>query len=302
MVGPVHCYSTEVNDELTLFDTGPPTETARSYLRKNLDLSRLKHVIITHCHIDHYGLAYWLEQETDANVYLPYRDSLKIKNHDTRLDKMGQLLLDIGYSHKYLAEFKLSMDDGTTLPQFPTNYSIIEKDLPSHLGLDVINCPGHSQSDLVLATDEWAVTGDVLLKGIFQSPLLDVDLETGERFRNYDAYCSTVQKLAGLRDLQIFPGHRITVESVDSTVLFYLGKMLTRAARMKTLRNRGNIAEIVEETFGDSLKKNFHIYLKASEIVFLFDFLDDPNRLRHVLENIGLFDAVADKYRKATDN
>ena len=131
---------------------------------------------------------------------------------------------------------------------------------------------------------------------------MDVDLETGERFRNYDAYCSTVQKLAGLRGRQIFPGHRITVESVDSTVLFYLGKMLTRAARMKTLRNRGNIAEIVEETFGDSLKKNFHIYLKASEIVFLFDFLDDPNRLRHVLENIGLFDAVADKYRKATDN
>lgn len=302
MVGPVHCYSAELNGELTLFDTGPPTETAQSYLRNHLDLSRLKHVIITHCHIDHYGLALWLEQETDATIYLPYRDTLKITRHDERLEKMGNLLLDIGYNHEFLSAFRLSMEDGTTFPQFPINYRIVENDLPTHLELEVLNCPGHSQSDLVLAAPGWAITGDVLLRGIFQSPLLDVDLKTNKRFRNYDAYCATIQKLAGLRGRQILPGHRKTVESVDSTILFYLGKMLNRAAKMKFYRDSGNVAEIVQQMFGDSLKKIFHVYLKASEIVFLLDFLDDPNRLRSVLENIGLFESVAEKYREATDS
>lgn len=302
MVGPVHCYSAELNGELTLFDTGPPTETAQNYLRNNLDLSRLKHIIITHCHIDHYGLACWLEQETDATIYLPYRDALKIASHDVRLDKMGELLLDIGYDHEYLSAFKLSMTDGTTFPEFPTNYRIVENDLPADLELEVLNCPGHSQSDLVLAAPGWAITGDILLRGIFQSPLLDVDLETDERFRNYDAYCATVQKLAGLRGRKILPGHRETIESVDRAVLFYLGKMLTRAAKIKPYRGSGNVAEIVQRMFGDSLKKIFHVYLKASEIVFLLDFLDNPNRLRRVLKNIDLFDAVAEKYREATDS
>lgn len=37
---------------------------------------------------------------------------------------------------------------------------------------------------LVYVGDEWAVTGDTLLKGIFQTPLLDVDLIHGGRFNN----------------------------------------------------------------------------------------------------------------------
>lgn len=300
IVGPVHCYASELNGELTLFDTGPPTETAREYLRNNLDLSRLKNVVITHCHIDHYGLTRWLEQETGATIYLPYRDSLKISHLDERLDKMEGLLSDVGYDQKFLAAFRASMDDGTTFPPFPDKHKIIEHELPSTLGIEVLNGPGHSQSDLIFTTPEWAITGDVLLRGIFQSPLLDVDLETGERFHNYGAYCSTVQKLAKLRNRQILPGHRKTVESVDSTILFYLDKLLRRAAKLKPHRKDGSVADIVSNMFGKQLSEVFHIYVKASETVFLLDFLDEPLRLRTALENIGLFDEVAELYRLAT--
>ena len=58
-------------------------------------------------------------------------------------------------------------------PPFPENYLVAEHDLPERLGIEVLACPGHSQSDLVYAGADWAVTGDTLLKGIFQSPLLD---------------------------------------------------------------------------------------------------------------------------------
>lgn len=299
-VGPVHCYSAELHGELTLFDTGPPTAAARDYLAKTLDLSRLRHVIITHCHIDHYGLAHWLGKETDAVVYLPYRDSLKIARHDQRLAGLAQLLTAYGFDDSYQSALRAIMDSGLVFPRFPERFRIVEQDLPQRLEIEVISCAGHSQSDLVLAGPDWAVTGDVLLKGIFQSPLLDVDLESGKRFRNYDAYCATLEKLADLRGRRILPGHRESVESVDACLLFYVGKLLDRARQFKPYAAMENVAEVVDRLFEKQLQHPFHVFLKTSEILFMRDFLSQPGLLRSALEKINLFAEIADRYQAIT--
>nr|MDA3901985.1 MBL fold metallo-hydrolase [Desulfuromusa sp.] len=273
-----------------------PTEEARLYLQENLDLKRLKHVIITHCHIDHYGLANWLGQETDATIYLPFRDHLKIVRHAERLELMYDLLLQIGFEPAFLERFRVSMDDGTVFPPLPKKFQIIEESLPEQLGLSALPCPGHSQSDMVLIGADWAITGDVMLQGIFQTPLFDVDLLTGERFRNYAAYCGSLAKLVTLSDKQILPGHRQTIDSVDSCLLFYVSKLLERAARIKKLPMNMTVAEIVTKLSRDDTNHPFVTYLKASEVVFLRDFLAEPELLRNVLIDIGLFPQVADKF------
>lgn len=295
-VGPVHCYSAELDGELVLFDTGPPTIAARDALGRDLDLSRLRHVVITHCHIDHYGLAHWLEAETDAIIYLPYRDSLKISRHEERLARLADLLTSYGFDASYQAALRAIMDSGLVFPSFPEHFRIIEDDLSPHLGVEVIACAGHSQSDLVLAGPDWAVTGDVLLRGIFQSPLLDVDLESGERFRNYDAYCATIVKLATLRGKRILPGHRHSVESVDACILFYVGKLLDRARQFKPFAAIDSVAEVIEKLFENQLQHPFHVFLKSSEILFMRDFLAHPECLRQALEQIDLFAGVAELY------
>ena len=299
MVGPVHFYTTEVNGELILFDTGPPTSRCKQYLIDTLDLSKLKYVFITHCHIDHYGLAYWLEQETDAELYIPYRDGLKILAHDERLRDMYVVLEDLGFSGEFLDSLHNSLSDGRVFPHFPRRFKIVEDDMPDHLGISFESCPGHSQSDLVFFSDEWAVTGDVLLRGVFQSPLLDADLETGERFRNYQAYCSSIVKLSRLQGKLICPGHRKVVDSVSETLLFYVSKMLDRVAQLNGVKNDSNVAGIIQQLFGDTLKETFLIYLKASEILFMQDFLKEPELLKRSLMETGLFGAVAEAYAKA---
>ncbi|MCD6580941.1 MAG: MBL fold metallo-hydrolase [Desulfuromusa sp.] len=299
VVGPVHCYTAEINGDLVLFDTGPPTDEAKQYLQKNLDLERLKYVIITHCHIDHYGLVNWLEHETDATIYLPFRDHLKITRHTERLELMYDLLLQIGFEPAFLEGFRVSMDDGTVFPPLPENFKIIEDDLPQQLGLTALPCPGHSQSDIVLIGADWAITGDVMLQGIFQTPLLDVDLLTGKRFQNYVAYCESLAKLVTLRDKKILPGHRESIDSIDSCLLFYIGKLLERAARINKLPISMTAAEIVTKLFNDDTKHPFVSYLKASEIVFLRDFLAEPELLQNVLIAVGLFPQVADKFDRA---
>ena len=41
------------------------------------------------------------------------------------------------------------------------------------------------------------------------------------------------------------------------------------------------------------MSHSFLVYLKASELVFMRDFLDQPELLRQSLEKIGLFQPVA---------
>ncbi|WP_321367737.1 MBL fold metallo-hydrolase [uncultured Desulfuromusa sp.] len=299
VVGPVHCYSTEINGELILFDTGPPTDEAKHYLQKNLDFDQLKHVIVTHCHIDHYGLANWLGHETDATIYLPFRDHLKITHHAERLELMYDLMLQIGFEAAFLDRFRENMDDGTVFPPLPEKFKIIEEHLPPQLGLTALSCPGHSQSDMVLIAENWAVTGDVMLQGIFQTPLLDVDLLTGKRFLNYAAYCKSLTKLVTLREKKILPGHRETIESVNSCLLFYISKLLVRAGHINKLPLSMTAAEIVMQLLKDETKHPFISYLKASEIVFLRDFLAQPELLKDTLINIGLYPQVADIYSHA---
>ena len=292
-VGPVHCYSGELGGELVLFDTGPPTRQAQDELANRVDLAQLRHVIVSHCHIDHYGLAAWLEAETGAQVWLPYRDALKIERHQERLERLAALLLELGFSREFTAGLRATMLDGSVFPAFPEHFRVIEEGLPAHLGLEAVACPGHSQSDLVLTGEDWAVSGDVLLRGIFQSPLLDVDLESGERFDNYGAYCRTLQQLARLRGRRLLPGHRESVESVDAGILFYVGKLLERAGRLQPFAATASLPQLVRELFGDNYKHPFHIYLKASEILFMRDFLRQPQRLREALAGIGLLAPVA---------
>lgn len=300
MVGPVHCYSLEHEAGLILFDAGPPTDGAREYFHREIELSRLKHVLITHCHIDHYGLARWLEQESDAIVYLPHRDGLKIAQHARRIEMMHQLLAEVGFDDAYLNQLRQIFESGVLFPPFPERYRIAEHDLPPELGIEVVPCPGHSQSDLVYVHGDEVVSGDTLLRGIFQSPLLDVDLETGERFNNYRAYCTSIVRLAALNGKKVLPGHRQSVESVRAILHFYLSKMLIRVEQLLPVKNETNVASLIATLFNNGLSDVFHIYLKASEILFMQDFLAEPELLEQSLAQIGLLPEVAGLFAQAT--
>jgi hydroxyacylglutathione hydrolase len=299
MVGPVHCYTGILDGDLVLFDTGPPTPEGQKYFKNHIDLPNLKHIIITHCHIDHYGQTHWLEENCDATIYLPYRDGLKIVQHDSRILEMYQLLRDVGFSEEYLTKLRLIFDSGELFPPFPQNFKIAEKDIPERLGVRVVECPGHSQSDLVYVGEDWAVTGDTLLRGIFQSPLLDVDLETGERFKNYEMYCATLTKLFSLHGKTVLPGHRYKVRSVEDTLIFYVTKLLQRVEQLRPYVAENDVMVLIDKVFDGKVKDVFHIFLKASEILFMKDFLNKPELLHHVLEKTGLFHNVRELYDSA---
>ncbi len=228
-----------------------------------------------------------------------YRDSLKISRHHERLDGMAAILTDIGFDEGDLNDFRSSMNSDQVFPDFPEEYKISEQDLPGELGIEVLPCPGHSQSDLVYASDNWAITGDTMLREIFQSPLLDVNLLSGQRFSNYQAYCETILKLASLKEKKIFPGHRRYIIGVDYNICYYAGKLLERAEHSRKLTASMTPPQVVEHLFGDNARDPFLKYLKTSEIVFLRDFLADPDRLKKSLEQIDLYPRLKPAFLRA---
>ena len=299
MVGPVHLYTLDFGDELILLDTGPPTESGQRFLREQVDLARLSQVLVTHCHIDHYGQARWLAENSDAVVYLPRRDVLKHEHHERRLQELFALIGELGFDKEYV-EILRKRFTTSMMPLFPDRYEIAEQ-LPAELGIEVLGCPGHSQSDLVYTGKDWAVTGDTLLRGVFQSPLLDVDLENGGRFKNYEAYCESIVRLAGLESKLILPGHRFTVESAGETIRFYISKTLQRLQRLVPFLRGNSVAEVIADVF-PAMTDPFHLYLKASEIVFMKDLLERPELLIDALKQIGLYESVSSSFETVLEH
>ncbi len=295
-VGDVHIYSTMFQDEVILFDVGPDTVEAQEWLRNSIDLSRLSHVFITHCHVDHFGGLRFIEQETDAVIHLPGRDVMKYSRWQMREEKMYTMFQELGFSGKILDELHALFRSKRASLQLPGNFSIVEENMPE-LGISFVNCPGHTQADIVYYTDDWAVTGDTIFNDLFQTPVFDVDMLTGERYKNYHGYCQSLENLYSLRERTICPAHKGEVRDVDAALLFYVARVLRRAKRIKEYGSM-SVAEIILDIFGKTYAKPLHIYLKISEILFLRDFIEEPERLRGSLEKTGLYTQISGKFER----
>lgn len=299
LVGDIHYYSTEIDGEVILFDTGPPTEYAIEALERNVDLKKLKYVFFTHTHVDHFGLAYYLAEKTDAEILISRRDALKLRRHHDRIFYMKRLLTgDAGFDDDFINELENIFLKGRVFPDVPKRYRVVEEtDIAERLGIYWLSCSGHSQSDLVYIIGDNAITGDALLRNIFQVPLLDADMESMyERFRNYDAYCDTLIKFKKLKGLTILPAHNEYVDSLEETVIFYVTKIFERSRPLREIPTELSVKEVVDILFGKSNLDAFIKYLKASEIVFFRDFLSQPEKLKNSLEQLGIFDKVKDEY------
>ncbi len=297
-VGDVHIYSTTFQDEVILFDVGPDTVEAQEWLRNSIDLSRLSNVFITHCHVDHFGGLCFIEQETDATIHLPGCDVMKYLRWQMREEKMHMLFQELGFSGKILDELHTLFRHRGAYPRLPECFSIVEESMPE-LGISFVNCPGHTQADIVYYTDDWAVTGDTIFSDLFQTPSFDVDMVTGERYKNYHGYCQSLVNLYALREKTFCPAHKGEVRDVDAALLFYVSKILRRAKRIRAYDLSMSVADIISDVFGNTSIDPFHVYLKISEILFLRDFIEEPERLRSSLKKTGLYAEISDKFERA---
>ena len=302
-VDSVHIYLAEIGDDLVLFDTGPPLEEAKKFLREQIDFSRLRYVFVTHGHIDHYGMADFLQQESGAQVLLPRHGIRQLSGGSEYTQRLADIFRGLGFPSDSVQPLIAMFDKVSKQATLPEQFLVVEDtgDLLKSLDVGFVSCPWHSQGDLVYTHKEYALLGDVALRGLFPVPILDVDFACPDngRFDNFSAFCLTIDRLKQLEGKSFLPAHNNYFDDLDAWICFVVSKVVDRAAKLLAHYRAGKtVYQTVKSMFGEQSADPLMVFLKTSEVSFIFDFLRAQERLQQVMLKHDLYDRVASYFNK----
>lgn len=288
LVGDVKVYTFEIDGQLILFDTGPPTEQAKQFLQQHIDLQRLSYVFITHWHPEHCGLAAFLQRETNAQIVISKYEAERLRRPDRQLRQLETVFSRLGFRDHRLAAQIEHFRGIMSWVEVPASYLVLEesRELLDRLGLSYFYCPWHDGCDVIYQLQGYAITGDVILEGIFSCPCIEVDpVDPNEnRFNNYAALCKAISQLKQIEDCILLPSHRDAVAGIDQWTEYILTRLVTRTNAVAPLLRAGkSVCQTTEEFFGSQVGVPFMFYLKASEVALSQDYIAEPEILRQAL-------------------
>ena len=204
-----------------LIDPGPPTERAWKRLRRGIGatetaLSEIDHVLVTHWHVDHVGLAPRVADRADATVHMHATDEPLLGNYaeerERRLRRDARRLEEWGVPRPT----RESVIAGDTHSPLPDEYAIRAHDDGDVVaGLEIVHVPGHTAGHAAfspadhaaVSTPETVFVGDLLL------PTYTPNVGGGDT-RMTDPLGAYAESINRIRELATVgePGHGTTIE------------------------------------------------------------------------------------------
>ena len=224
-VGRVNAYLIE-DSPLTLIDSGPNSGKALDELEQALAarghaIEDIELLIITHQHIDHFGLASILARRSGAEVaaLAPLAPYLRDFREATELDDR--------FAERMMLLHGIPADVVTALRAVSASFrawgSAVDVTRPLHDGeelqlrdrtLRVLHRPGHGPSDTVFLDEARSIllAADHLIKHISSNPLLSRPLDagpdfTGPRPRSLVDYIASLKRTRAMDLALVLPGH-----------------------------------------------------------------------------------------------
>ena len=192
---------------------GPGTRALEDGLAAcGFSLAQVGRLVITHAHIDHYGIAGEVARRSGADVWmhrLANLDITKYRDPDAAVDRREQMLADHGMYGAELESASAGLRDWMpVMPSIaePTTWLAGgERFEADGRGWEVIHTPGHSPGHVCLwsAADRILLSGDHLLPAI-TSP---VTFERGFERDPMSSYLDSLQRVAALAPALVLPGH-----------------------------------------------------------------------------------------------
>lgn len=293
-VGAVNCYVLP-GDVLTLIDPGPETADTREQLHSGLNergyaIGDIETVLITHPHMDHFGGARRLADESGARV-LAHKDAA---------DRLADPVSYFEGEQKFFEEFLQSMgvpkDTAETLLELPEPYTEFQRpvtpdrtladgdriDIGTSLGC--IHTPGHAVGSVcyTLSTANLVFTGDNLLSDITPNPTLTTAAgKTDERTRSLPTYLSSLEKLRSVDETMGYGGHGGRIpdlhERINETIAHHNDRKDHIAELIADSETGKTPYQLMNELFPDLPATEG--FVGISEIVGHLDLLDDEDRL-----------------------
>jgi glyoxylase-like metal-dependent hydrolase (beta-lactamase superfamily II) len=220
-IGSVNSYLITGDDEPTLIDVGPNLPGVYESLVDGLAAHGyrprdIKRLVITHGHVDHFGVAKRLVDESGA----------KVLSHESNASVLTDYYVDWARRSAYYLAFyqragappEVTRDINSCYSRLVQAAQSVSLDKPLRDGdvitlggapWEVLHTPGHSVGAICLYQPDSAalISGDTLLRDTSSNPILDPGEESGPRPRMLVGYLNSLRRLAALQLNIIYPGH-----------------------------------------------------------------------------------------------
>lgn len=192
-------------DRGVLIDPGPPGDDAWETLTTGLDeagvaLADVEHVVVTHWHMDHAGLAPRLGDAADATVHMHESDAPLLAEYgperDARVRRDARRLRSWGAPERVVEDVR----ESDTPSPVPEEYPVTpHADGETLAGLELVHTAGHTQGHLAIVAVEGASDTSTAGDAGHQAP---TDAEAGTLFLG-DAVLPTYTPNVGGSDTRL---------------------------------------------------------------------------------------------------
>jgi glyoxylase-like metal-dependent hydrolase (beta-lactamase superfamily II) len=297
---PVNAYAIENGDgTLTLFDTGLGTPEAEGSLRASaaaagLDLGKVSRVIVSHGHIDHYGLAQTFAEVNDAPVHLHAADYDKVvggerwaarpERYSSYFIRLGvpadivEKMVKLAGSHE---RFARRVDEARVRAATPG-----ERFSFGRFEGQLVHMPGHTPGLMCLWVEEFRLffSDDHLLARISPNPLIELG-EGGDeqKFLALPTYLKSAKRAYEMDIDLVLPGHGPPFRGhrplLDGLFHFYDVRQERLCARLAV--SDASAVEMVRSLFGRA--DPMRLFLTLSEVIGNLEVLEAKGRVSRKL-------------------
>jgi glyoxylase-like metal-dependent hydrolase (beta-lactamase superfamily II) len=227
------------NGPVTLIDTGPKFPGMLGTIVKNLKgagikISDIDRIIITHGHIDHYGMADSIQNKIGQAVqcFIHPEDQWRLSHQNIQKELWSREADDfttrIGIPSVKLKAIKSRFAFFKTLCDPIEDLLLMEDgDIFSGEGyrLEVVHTPGHSPGSCCLFESNHKVlfSGDHVIKHITPNPLVELNRTTlrNPAYQSLRAYMASLEKIEKLDVRWVFPGHGEHIDALKEIITSY---------------------------------------------------------------------------------
>lgn len=291
--GPLSAYLIDEPDgSLTLWDTGLGTDEGREALEQGFAeagrrIEDVRRILLSHGHVDHYGLAAQVQRRSGAKVFVHVRDHNKVVL-GCAVPPMDDACAKLGVPAALIRQMAAGHERTESLGERVPSAEALEEGRELHFArfkAQVLHCPGHSPGEVCLHVPEakLAFTGDHLLAKVTPNPVMEPGGDGVGKYQALVRYTDSARRLYAMDLDWIAPGHgepfRDHRRVIENGQRFH-ERRLDRIVQMLASGPR-TAFELVQDVFGEG--GSLQLFLMLSEVVGNLEMLELQGRVRREL-------------------